>query len=212
MKKSIHHQLADRKRRIASRLERRNIIVERDQPIFSAAGIEYEVAERVRGIAAGGIGGMQMVAECAGLAGNINRSVHVLKRHLPYHESDHVLNIAYNLLAGGTCLEHIEGRRNDEVYLDALGVVSIPDPTTAGDFCRRFGEENIQALMDAINESRVQVWREQPEAFFEEAVIDADGSIVETTGECKQGIDISDNGKWGYHPLLVSLANTGELL
>ena len=71
MKKSIHHQLADRKRRIASRLERRNIIVERAQPIFSAAGIEYEVAERVRGIAAGGIGGMQMVAECAG--GNRSR-------------------------------------------------------------------------------------------------------------------------------------------
>jgi hypothetical protein len=39
---------------------------------------------------------------------------------LPYSESDHVLNIAYNLLAGGTCLEHLELRRNDEVYLDAL--------------------------------------------------------------------------------------------
>ena len=212
MKKSIHNQLANRKRRIASRLDRRNILVERQQPLFSAAGIQYEVADRVRGIAAGGIGGMQMVAGSVGLAENINRSVHVLKRHLPYHESDHVLNIAYNLLAGGTCLEHIELRRNDEVYLDALGVGSIPDPTTAGDFCRRFTEEDIQSLMDAINESRLQVWREQPDAFFAEALIDADGTIVETTGECKQGMDISYNGKWGYHPLLVSLANSGELL
>jgi len=212
VKKSIHNQLANRKRRIASRLDRRNILVERQQPLFSAAGIQYEVADRVRGIAAGGIGGMQMVAGSVGLAENINRSVHVLKRHLPYHESDHVLNIAYNLLAGGTCLEHIELRRNDEVYLDALGVGSIPDPTTAGDFCRRFTEEDIQSLMDAINESRLQVWREQPDAFFAEALIDADGTIVETTGECKQSMDISYNGKWGYHPLLVSLANTGELL
>ncbi len=132
--------------------------------------------------------------------------------HLPYHESDHVLNIAYNLLAGGRCLDHIELRRNDEVFLDALGVQSIPDPTTAGDFCRRFGVANIQALMDAINESRLQVWREQPKAFFEEALIDGDGTMVETTGECKQGMDISYNGKWGYHPLLITLANTGELL
>ena len=212
MKKSIHNLLANRKRRIASRLQRSKILVERDQPVFSAAGIRYEVAQRVRGIATGGIGAMQMVAECAELAQNIDRSVHVLKRHLPYHESDHVLNIALNLLAGGTCLEHIELRRTDEVYLDALDVQSIPDPTTAGDFCRRFTRDAIDTLMDAINASRLNVWKEQPEAFFEEALIDADGTIVETTGQCKQGMDISYNGKWGYHPLLVSLANTGELL
>ena len=102
METSIHNQPANRKRRIASRLQRRNILVERKQPLFSAAGIQYEVADRVRGIAGGGIGGMQMVADSVELAENINRSVHVPKRHLPYHESDHVLNIAYNLLAGGT--------------------------------------------------------------------------------------------------------------
>ena len=151
MKKSIHNRLAARKRRIASRLERKKILVERDKPVFSAAGMCYELGERVRGIAAGGIGGMQLVAAKAALAENIDRSVHVLKRHLPYHESDHVLNIALNLLVGGTCLEHIELRRNDEVFLDALGVVSIPDPTTAGDFCRRFELPEIHALMDVIN-------------------------------------------------------------
>ena len=212
MKKSIHNQLAARKRQITSRLDRKKILVERDKPVFSATDVRYELAERVRGIAAGGIGGMLMVADSAGLAENINRSVHVLKRHLPYHESDHVLNIACNLLAGGTCLEHLELRRNDDVFLDALAVPSIPDPTTAGDFCRRFTEEDIQSLMDAINESRLNVWKEQPQEFFDEALIDADGTIVETTGECKQGMDISYNGKWGYHPLLVSLANTSEML
>ncbi len=195
MKKSIQNLLANRKRRIASRLQRSKILIERDQPVFSAAGIRYEVAQRVRGIATGGIGAMQMVAERAELAQNIDRSVHVLKRHLPYHESDHVLNIALNLLAGGTCLEHIELRRTDEVYLDALDVQSIPDPTTAGDFCRRFTRDAIDTLMDAINASRLNVWKEQPEAFFEEALIDADGSIVETTGQCKQGMDISYHGK-----------------
>jgi len=212
VKQNISRRTANRKRRIERRLDRKNILVEREQPVFSADAINYEFAERTRGIAAGGIGVMQMLASTTRLAESIDERVHVLKRHLPYHESDHVLNIAYNILAGGTCLEHIELRRNDEVFLDALGVQSIPDPTTAGDFCRRFHEENIQALMDAINESRLKVWRQQPSEFFEEALIDADGTIVETTGECKQGMDISYNGKWGYHPLLVSLANTGETL
>lgn len=212
MKKSLAQKTRNRKRRIQRRLDRKNILVERERPVFSAGGICYQLAERTRGIAAGGIGMMQLLVEQVGLAEHLDERVHVLKRHLPYHESDHVLNIAYNILAGGTRLEHIELRRNDEVFLDALNVQSIPDPTTAGDFCRRFEAPHIEALMDAINECRLNVWRRQPDEFFNEAVIDADGTILETTGECKQGMDISYNGKWGYHPLLISLANTQEPL
>ena len=112
----------------------------------------------------------------------------------------------YNVLCGGTCLRDIEQRRQDEVYLDALGAQRIPDPTTAGDFCRRFDEPAIEALQAAINETRVRVWRAQPAAFFDEAVIDAEGTLAETTDECKEGMDIACNGVWGYHPLVVSLA------
>jgi hypothetical protein len=142
----------------------------------------------------------------------IDRHVQVLKVALPYHESDHVLGIAYNVLCGGTCLQDIELRRQDEVYLDALGAQRIPDPTTAGDFCRRFDERAIEALQAAINETRMRVWRAQPAEFFDEAVIDADGTLVETTGQCKEGMDIAYNGVWGYHPLVVSLAHTQEPL
>jgi hypothetical protein len=109
-------------------------------------------------------------------------------------------------------LQDIEGRRQDEVYLDALGAQRIPDPTTAGDFCRRFDEATIEALQTAINETRVRVWRAQPAAFFEDAFLDADGTLAETTGQCKEGMDITYDGVWGYHPLVVSLANTGEPL
>ena len=155
---------------------------------------------------------MHQLAQHTGLVAAIDRHVEVLKVHLPYHESDHVLGIAYNVLCGGTCLQDIELRRQNEVYLDALGAQRIPDPTTAGDFCRRFGVAEIEALQRAINETRVRVWRAQPAAFFDEAVIDADGTLAETTGQCKEGMDIAYDGVWGYHPLIVSLANTGEPL
>ena len=121
-----------------------------------------------------------------------------------------MLNIAYNLLAGGTCLEHLELLRSDEAYLDALGARRIPDPTTAGDFCRRFDAADIFRLQEIFNATRMKVWRQQPKAFFEEAIIDADGTMAETTGECKEGMDINYKGQWGYHPLVLSLANTGE--
>jgi hypothetical protein len=44
------------------------------------------------------------------------------------------------------------------------------------------------------------------------ARIDMDGTLVTTGGACKAGIDINYKGEWGYHPLVVSLANTGEAL
>ena len=155
---------------------------------------------------------MHLLARRTGLIRAIDDRLHLLKVHLPYHESDHVLNMAYNILAGGTCMEDIERRRNDEVYLDALAARSIPDPTTAGDFCRRFAVADVAALMETINEVRLGVWRRQPRRFFKQAVIDADGTLASTYGQCKEGMDISYKGQWGYHPLVVSLANTGEPL
>ena len=179
---------------------------------MAAGNIRYEVAQRSRGVACGGIGAVHLLARRTGLAEAIDRRLHLLKVHLPYHESDHVLNIAYNILAGGTCLQDIELQRNHEAYLDALGAQRIPDPTTEGDFCRRFEAAHVETLMEAINQVRVGVWKLQPPEFFERAVIDADGTLAPTTGECKEGMDISYKGQWGYHPLLVSLANTGEPL
>jgi hypothetical protein len=35
---------------------------------------------------------------------------------------------------------------------------------------------------------------------------------VATGAGCKQGVDIAYDGTWGHHPLIVSLANTGEVL
>jgi hypothetical protein len=131
---------------------------------------------------------------------------------LPYHESDHVLNFAYNALCEGTCLQDMDLRRQDEVFLDALGARRLPDPTTAGDFCRRFRAADLATLRDIFNDTRRKVWAQQPEAFFEQATLDMDGSLVGTTGQCKHGMDIAYDGTWGYHPLIVSLAQTGEVL
>jgi hypothetical protein len=207
----IRQQLARRKSRIERRLDKKRL-GNPDQPMFTAANIHYEIADRTRGLAHGGIGAIHLLARRVGLIDAIDERLHLLKMHLPYHESDHVLNLAYNALCDGTCLQDLELRRQDEVYLDALGAQRIPDPTTAGDFCRRFRAADVQTLIDVINSVRPCVWARQPAAFFDRARIDMDGTLVPTDAECKQGIDIAYNGVWGYHPLVVSLANTGEVL
>jgi hypothetical protein len=182
------------------------------EPVFTASNIHSEVAARTRAIAAGGIGAMPLLVRNLGLAEAIDDRLHLLKVHPPYHESDHVLNFADNALCNGTCLDDIERRRNDRVFLDAPGADRIPDPTTAGDFCRRFSVEDVETLQDVFDQTRRKVWRERPPGFFDEAILDVDGTLV-TTGACgKQGVDIAYDGTWGYHPLIVSLADTGGAL
>lgn len=212
MKKTVRQKLISRKRQIEQRLRKASKRTGK-KPTLNARNIRYEIADRTRAIGCGGIGAIHLLARKVGLIDNIDKYVEVLKQHKPYHESDHVLNIAYNIICGGQVLDDIELRRNDEVYLDALGARSIPDPTTAGDFCRRFEEDDIRALIDAINESRLAVWKQQPSSFTEQtARIDGDGSLVPTEGECKQGMDLSYKGIWSYHSLLISLSNTQEPL
>ena len=180
--------------------------------MLKASNIHYEIAPRVQGISCGGIGALHLMVQRLGLVRDIDEHIQLLKVHLPYHESDHVLNIGYNILAGGQRLEDIELRRQDENFLNALGAERIPDPTTAGDFTRRFSPEDILALQECLNRARLAVWQVQPEGFLQEAFLDVDGTIAQTYGECKQGMDISYKGIWGYAPLIVSLANTKEVL
>ncbi len=211
MKKLDHKKLSKRKRKIKNRLKKKQW-ADQAYPMFKGSNIVYEMDGRHQGISCGGIGAIHVMNKKLGLVDEIDAVVNLLKMHLPYHESDHVLNIAYNVLAGGTRLEDIELLRCDEAWLDALGAKIIPDPTTAGDFLRRFTENDIIALMEAINVTRQRAWSKQPKRFFDKAIINIDGLIAGTTGECKEGMDISYKGIWGYAPLVISLSKTREPL
>jgi hypothetical protein len=208
----LNNLLGNFKRRIERRLDPA-IVPDAARPQLSASNIHYEMAQRAQGIGCAGIGAIHLLARRVGLIEAIDNDLHLLKVHRPFHESDHVMNFVDNVLAGGTCLEDMELLRTNEAYLNAMGARRTPDPTTAGDFCRRFTTDaQIVQLMETINRVRAKVWKQQGPEFFELAILDADGSIVPTNGECKRGMDIAYNGVWGYHPLLISLANTKEPL
>lgn len=212
MKKTYHRALRNRKHRIERRLDPKKKLFGGVDPELSDARIRYEMSDRSRAINCGGIGAIHTMTQRLGLASEIDLRLKLLKRHLPYHESDHVLSLAYNALLDGQRLQDIELRRNDEAFLDGLGVRRIPDPTTAGDFTRRFGSADVLDLMEGINATRQKVWKCQPRNFLAHAFIDIDGTIAPTQGECKGGMAMSYKGIWGYCPLLVSLANTSEPL
>lgn len=132
--------MSKKKRKIARRLKRKQW-EEQERPMFTAKNIHYEIAEKGQAIACGGIGAIHQMVIRSGLVRKIDENLELLKTHVPYHESDHILNITYNVLSGNVRLEDIELHRQDSGYLDALGAQRIPDPTTAGDFTRRFDRE-----------------------------------------------------------------------
>jgi hypothetical protein len=207
----LRQQLQARKHKIQRRLDKTRA-PSKPGPVLGGGNLRYEMADRVHGLSYGGIALFHRLAHDVGLVEAIDTRLPIFKIRLPYTESDHVLNIAFNALCHGDCLQDLELRRNDVNYLDALGAQRIPDPTTAGDFCRRFRADHLNLLQDLYDEARLGVWRHQPARFFDEAVLDADGTLVPTTGQCKQGMDLAYNGTWGYHVLVVSLANTREVV
>ena len=210
MNAKVRKQLRKRKRKLLRRISTVHGVWQ--TPMIRPGQTKLELAEKQRAVGCGGIAVIMQMINQLRLRRYINQSAEVFKIHLPYDEADHILNIAMNLLAGGTCLEHLEYRRNDEAYLDALGAERIPDPTTAGDFCRRFSSVKLLEVMQGINRARQEVWKQQHDSFFDQATIEADGTMVETGAEKKQGIGINYKGQWGYHPLVVTLAETQEVL
>ena len=196
MKKIAHVQsrrnLARRRRKVAARHARAGHWGARPKPMFTSGKIGYEIGGNVEATCFGGIAAVHRLVCRLGLAERIDADLELLKVYLPYHESDHVLNMAYNVACGGTRLEDIERLRHDTAYMNALGAKLIPDPTTAGDFCRRFGTEDVVVLMEAINAVRPQLWAGRGRDLLGPiAYVDIDGTIAPTCGEHKAGMDIS---------------------
>jgi hypothetical protein len=204
----IYEIIETRKENLGRRLE--NSKEYRSRPMFNSGGAIYDISKRTSAIHCGGIGLMHEMANRTDMVEILNGSVRVFKKHRPYFESDHILNMAYNILCGGTCLEDIELLRNNEAYMNALGARRIPDPTTAGDFLRRFRDDDIHDLSGAIGKINVKMWKKMLSRRAREVgILDIDGKIQETYGECKEGMDVSYNGKWGFSVMLLTEATTG---
>ena len=147
------------------------------------------------------------------IARDLNQELSLLAAHRPFHESDHVLTHVYNLYAGGTCIEDIADLQTSEPVRRMLGADRIPDPTTAGDFLRRFDADALKRLDRVIDGAQEKVWkRRYGKKKAERAIVDLDSCVRPVYGDQKEGTDFTYKGSFGYHPLVISLAGTLECL
>jgi hypothetical protein len=180
--------------------------------VFGNRRVRLRVQRRGAVTPYGGLALAHDLAMRLGLDRDLNRTLDLLRIHLPYAESDHVLTHVYNQYVGGRCIEDIANLQHSEAVRHLLGACRIPDPSTAGDFLRRFDPQSLRAWQNTIDRARVQVWRTMSPARRRVATVDLDSTLKVVYGECKQGADFAYTGQWAYHPLLLSLAETRELL
>jgi hypothetical protein len=139
--------------------------------MLSASNIHFEMAERGRAVNYGGIGAIHLMGQRLGLAEEIDGRVQLLERHLPYHESGHVLNLAYSALwmASGWKISNCGVTLRLFWMAWARNAFRIRQPV---EITRRFDREAIVDLMDAINSTRQRAWKKQPRGFLSHAFID----------------------------------------
>lgn len=203
--------LANRKRKMKRRLARKKA----GQPTSprTPRALKYEVSSRLSGLSCGGVPVLVELARAIGLPEMIDSEVQVFKERHKYTESDHILALAAMVGGGGKCPEDLGAFRGDVPMLDALNVETLPHPTTAGDFQRRFDESQIAELQKVFLKCGVmQLGACLPDSEKKLGIVHADGTLSPTDAECMEGIGYSYKKLWGYHPLVLSLANTNQPL
>lgn len=160
----------------------------------------------------GGVALATALVRSLGLTSKLDQSLDLLKGHRPYTESDHVLTHVYNLFAGGTCIEDISNLQCSEAVRRMLGTSRVPDPTTAGDFLRRFSAQDLEHLDQVIDRAQAEVWRRCHGRKQKLALVDLDSHVKPIYGNQKEGADITYKGSFGYHPLAITLSGTQECL
>jgi len=183
-----------------------------ERPVIRNRQVRVQIQERGEITPYGGLALAHDLAMRLGIDRDINASLQVLRLHLPYFDSDHLLTHVYNQYVGGSCIEDIAHLQHSDAVRHLTGACRIPDPSTAGDFLRRFNPSSLRAFQQVIDRAREKVWRQMPNSGKRVATVDMDSTIKPVYGECKQGADFSYTGKWSYHPLLLTLAETRELL
>lgn len=185
---------------------------ENNQVCFTNPKIKIEENKQSPLFSYGGLAIVRKIVEKLSIAETIDSKLSLLKKHRPYHESDHILNFVYNFLSGGDAIIDIDKLRKNKGLLRLLGTESYPAPTTAGDFLARFKSNDIESFRKILNVTQKKAFSLLDNKRKKTATIDSDSSIHEVYGVKKEGADYSYTKKWSYSALYFTLMETGDLL
>jgi hypothetical protein len=145
-----------------------------------------------------------------GLEALVNESVRLVGRVGGFRPGRKVLTLVATILAGGSHIDHADVLRSGATR--AVLPFQVMAPSTLGTFLRAFTFGHVRQLDAVIAETIRRAWRLGAGPGDETMTIDMDSTICEVHGHAKQGAAYGYTKRLGYHPLLATCAETGEVL
>jgi hypothetical protein len=145
-----------------------------------------------------------------GLERLINQTVRLVGRVGGANPGSKILTLVHMLVAGGSHIDHADMLRSGDTR--RVLPFRVAAPSTLGTFLRSFTFGHVRQLDAVIAETLRRVWALGAGPGGDRLVIDIDSTICEVHGYDKQGAAYGYTRQKGYHPLLASRADTGEVL
>lgn len=121
-----------------------------------------------------------------------------------------VMSLVHAIVAGGSHIDHADVLRCGGT--EAVLPFRVMAPSTLGTFLRAFSFGHVRQLEAVVAETLRRAWSLGAGPGSSRLVIDVDSTICEVAGKAKQGAAFGYTKVLGYHPLLATRADTGEVL
>jgi len=121
-----------------------------------------------------------------------------------------VMSLVHGMLAGADSIDDMDVTRAGSTGL-VLGH-RVMAPSTLGTFLRAFTFGHVRQLDRVLDQAISRAWAAGAGPGEQRLVIDIDSFVGEVCGDQKQGASYGYTKQLGYHPLLATRAQTGEVL
>jgi hypothetical protein len=145
-----------------------------------------------------------------GLEALINRTVRLVDRVGGARPGRKILTLVAAILAGASHIDHVDRLRAGAT--NKVLPFRVMAPSTLGTFLRAFTFGHIRQLDAVMAETIRRAWQLGAGPGAEPVTIDLDSTICEVHGKAKHGAAYGYTQVLGYHPLLATRADTGEVL
>jgi len=127
-------------------------------------------------------------------------------------EAVHILTLVINQHTGGDAILDTQYVKKDGALRTIFGNMHIPAPHTSGDFLERFTEESVERLRTILHKMQDKQLKRLSKRLCRKIILSLDSTVYEVYANCKENSSTSFKHIFGYHPLLLHIHNTGELL
>ncbi len=121
-----------------------------------------------------------------------------------------VLTLVATIMAGGSHIDHADMLRAGATQ--RVLPFRVMAPSTLGTFLRAFTFGHVRQLDRVIAETLRHAWSLGAGPGDRRLVIDVDSTICEVVGKQKHGAGYGYTKRFGYHPIVATHAETGEVL